>query len=118
MKKLLLLSLVAVLGGQVATSTQAGDTSKAAPDVSKEATINQIYNDLTLTGTIEKRDLKTGVLVLRNDVLGDVPLQFKPNEVQNLKPGEKAIVELGFGVNQRGITATSCKLLPVRLSTC
>ena len=119
MKKLLLLLLVALLGAQVAMNTLADDTAmKALPDIGKVTAIDQIYNDLTLTGTVEQLDMDSGELVLHNDTLGSVALQFSPEEVQDLNIGDKAVVELGFGVDQRSITPATCEILSIRAFTC
>ncbi|MBS4099439.1 MAG: hypothetical protein KGZ83_21765 [Sulfuricella sp.] len=119
MKKLLLLFLVAILGGPLAMNALADSTTmNATPDINKVVPVDQVYNDQTLIGTLTALDRDTGQLTVSNTVQGAVAMQFDPSEVWDLKLGDTVVIHLGFGVDQRSISAESCEAIPAGIATC
>lgn len=127
MKRIFLLLMVALLGSYATVNTYAGDQAKKTQSattnfnedyVNRLVPLIQVYDDLTLEGTIAKLNRSNGSVELKTDEQGDVKLQFRPAALGRLNVGDPVVVYLGFGVNERTINAESCSALPIKLSTC
>lgn len=96
MRKLLfLLTAIALSGSPVpAWSDDAG--SRTAERVA------EVYNDLELSGSIQKIDHAKGTLVLSSEI-GNVELAFPPDQIRGFQNGDPVVVDLGFSQQGRSI---------------
>lgn len=125
MKKFLSLLLAALLGGYVSLAAVAGDTAQAGQAAGIDADrqqwtvlVPELYDNLYLAGTITRLDHAAGVVALDTDVQGPISLQFRPAALKTLKVGDVAVVYVGFSIEDRLISAESCDLLAVKVSSC
>jgi hypothetical protein len=97
MRKLFFMLAAAALAGSGPVPTLADDTG-----ISQAGRIAEVYNELQLSGTIEKIDHNKGLITL-SSVLGNVELGFPPEDVRGLQNGDPVVVDLGFSQQGRAI---------------
>lgn len=124
MKKTLAFLLAALLSGYVSFSAVAagdrlGGPQGAAPDNTRwTVLVPELYDDLYVAGTITAIDHGTGMVALATESQGKLNIEFRPIALKSMKVGDVAVVYLGFGVDQRTISAESCDLLAVKVASC
>lgn len=97
MKKLFFLLAAAALCGSGAVPAWADDAGSE-----KAERIAYVYNELELSGTIEKIDHKSGLIRLHSEV-GNVDLSFPPDDIRGFQSGDPVVVDLGFSRQGRSI---------------
>lgn len=97
MRKLFFMLAAAALASSGPVPTLADDTG-----ISQAGRIAEVYNELQLSGTIEKIDYSKGLITLAS-VLGRVELSFPPENVRGLQNGDPVIIDLGFSQQGRAI---------------
>lgn len=96
MRKLLFLLTAAILSSNPATVWSDDAGSRAAGRVA------DVYNELELSGSIQKIDHNKGTLILSSEV-GNVELAFPPDQIRGFQDGDPVVVDLGFSQQGRSI---------------
>lgn len=127
MKKLYPLLAAALAGGYIGLAGVArGADVGAAPAagiLNQErlewtVLIPELYNTLYLAGTIARVDRDKDTIVLNTDVHGDVELQLPLAAMRGIRVGDVVVVNLGFSVDERTVSAESCDALPIKVASC
>lgn len=128
MKKLYLLFVAILAGGFIGLAGMARgadmDADMAAPSATDPqrlewtVLIPELYNTLYLAGTITGVDRDKDTIKLNTDVHGEVELQLPLAAMRGIRVGDVVVVNLGFSVDERTVSAESCDALPIKVSSC
>lgn len=131
MKKTLLFFAAAALVGHAALTATAADpegaklrtegarVQKMDSDYRKNVTgVIELFNDVGVSGIVERVDHKTGQLKLKTDTVGTVDIQVDPGTIKDVRRGDSVLVYMGYMKDGRGVSTRTCSLLPIKTATC
>lgn len=96
MRKLLFLLAAAMLSANAGLVWSDDAGSRSAERIA------EVYNELELSGSIQKIDHNKGMITLSSEV-GDVELAFPPDQIRGFQNGDPVVVDLGFSQQGRSI---------------